>query len=84
MTTVTSVAERERTGRRPSGRESWGAFVYLVPALVVFVAFFFVPLALLVLPLLFQRSDLFGRPSGFVGYTTATSSPTRASARCCW
>ena len=67
MTAVTSVAERERTGRRPSGRESWGAFVYLVPALVVFVAFFFVPLARSFY-LSFQRSDLFGRPSGFVGW----------------
>jgi sn-glycerol 3-phosphate transport system permease protein len=52
--------------RRAARREGWGAFVYLVPALAVFVAFFFFPLARSFY-LSFQRSDLFGRPSGFVG-----------------
>jgi sn-glycerol 3-phosphate transport system permease protein len=52
--------------RRSPGRQGWGAFVYLVPALAVFVAFFFFPLARSFY-LSFQRSDLFGRPSGFVG-----------------
>lgn len=53
--------------RRARGRESWGAFAYLIPALVVFGAFFFFPLARSFY-LSFQRSDLFGRPSGFVGF----------------
>ena len=56
-----------RGGRRARRREGWGAFVYLLPALVVFAAFFFFPLARSVY-LSFQRSDLFGRPSGFVGF----------------
>ncbi len=53
---------RPRTRRR----ESLGALGYLVPALLVFVGFFFVPLGRSIY-LSFQRSDLFGRPSGFVG-----------------
>lgn len=58
----------DRSGRRRAhGRESWGAFAYLIPALVVFGAFFFFPLARSFY-LSFQRSDLFGRPSGFVGF----------------
>ena len=47
-------------------RESWGAFGYLVPALVVFGLFMFYPLVRSVL-LSVQGSDIFGRPSGFVG-----------------
>jgi sn-glycerol 3-phosphate transport system permease protein len=77
MTAVASVAERETTGRRPSRRVSWEAVLYLVPALVVFVVFFFVPLARSIY-LSFQRSDLFGRPSGFVGwrhYTDLVTDP---------
>lgn len=56
-------SERAGRGRR---REELGAFVYLVPALVVFICFFFVPLGRSVY-LSFQRSDIFGRPNGFVG-----------------
>ena len=62
---------------RAQRRESWGALVYLVPALVVFAAFFFFPLARSIY-LSFQRSDLFGRPSGFVGvehYTDLFTDP---------
>jgi sn-glycerol 3-phosphate transport system permease protein len=66
VTTATPPAVREQTRRRPTGRASWGAFAYLVPALVVFAAFFFLPLGRSFY-LSFQRSDLFGRPSGFVG-----------------
>jgi sn-glycerol 3-phosphate transport system permease protein len=68
----------ERAGRRRAQRrDSWGAFLYLVPALVVFVSFFFVPLGRSIY-LSFQRSDLFGRPSGFVGakhYTDLFTDP---------
>jgi sn-glycerol 3-phosphate transport system permease protein len=60
------AAPRPAPRRRGPRREGWGAFAYLVPALVVFVAFFFFPLARSFY-LSFQRSDLFGRPSGFVG-----------------
>jgi sn-glycerol 3-phosphate transport system permease protein len=68
MSAATAAAVRppSTVRRRSTGREGWGAFVYLVPALVVFVAFFFFPLARSFY-LSFQRSDLFGRPSGFVG-----------------
>ena len=80
--TVTApAAVRPTNGGRPSRsrREpgSWGAFVYLVPALVVFVAFFFFPLGRSIY-LSFQRSDLFGRPRGFVGvehYTDLFTDP---------
>ena len=57
------------SGRRARGRSRtgrWEGVGYLVPALVVFAAFFFVPLARSIY-LSFQRSDLFGRPRGFVG-----------------
>jgi len=47
-------------------REQLGAFGYLVPALVVFAVFMFWPLGRSVY-LSFQGSDIFGRPSGFVG-----------------
>lgn len=77
VSAATPPAVREQGLRRPSARESWGAFAYLVPALVVFVAFFFVPLGRSFY-LSFQRSDLFGRPSGFVGvkhYTDLFTDP---------
>jgi sn-glycerol 3-phosphate transport system permease protein len=70
--------ERQRSrsrSRRDSG--SWAALAYLVPALVVFVAFFFFPLGRSIY-LSFQRSDLFGRPRGFVGlkhYTDLFTDP---------
>lgn len=66
-----------RTGRSRREPSSWSGFVYLVPALVVFVAFFFFPLGRSVY-LSFQRSDLFGRPRGFVGaehYTDLFTDP---------
>jgi len=77
VSVATPPAEREQNRRRPAARESWGAFVYLVPALVVFLAFFFFPLGRSIY-LSFQRSDLFGRPSGFVGlehYTDLFTDP---------
>jgi sn-glycerol 3-phosphate transport system permease protein len=52
--------------RKSSLRENLGAILYLVPAMIIFVGFFFIPLARSFY-LSFQRSDLFGRPSGFVG-----------------
>jgi len=64
-----TVGRTEPEGRargRSHMRESLGAFVYLVPALVIFIGFFFLPLARSFY-LSFQRSDLFGRPNGFVG-----------------
>lgn len=56
----------------PRRLESWGAFVYLIPALVVFGLFLFYPLVRSVL-LSVQGSDIFGRPSGFVGTENYTS-----------
>lgn len=53
----------ERVTDRGSIRALW----YLVPALVVFALFLFYPLGRSVF-LSFQGSDLFGRPSGFVGF----------------
>jgi sn-glycerol 3-phosphate transport system permease protein len=67
----------DRRWSRARERESWGALAYLLPALVVFAAFFFFPLARSFY-LSFQRSDLFGRPSGFVGlkhYTDLFTDP---------
>src|SRR5215210_6740939 len=61
-----AVRPRDAARRRATARAGWGAFAYLVPALAVFLAFFFFPLARSFY-LSFQRSDLFGRPSGFVG-----------------
>ena len=64
---VATGAPPDRSSRRRAHRrEGWGSALYLVPALAVFVAFFFLPLARSFY-LSFQRSDLFGRPSGFVG-----------------
>ena len=63
---VTAVAPARAASRRAPRREGWSAFVYLVPALAVFAAFFFFPLARSIY-LSFQRSDIFGRPRGFVG-----------------
>ena len=51
---------------RTADRGSIKAWWYLVPALLVFAAFLFYPLGRSVF-LSFQGSDLFGRPSGFVG-----------------
>jgi sn-glycerol 3-phosphate transport system permease protein len=63
----TTVPHQDRSGRRSSRlRENLGAFAYLIPALVIFVGFFFIPLARSFY-LSFERSDLFGRPNGFVG-----------------
>lgn len=59
-------ADAPRAGRGTDSG-SWASLVYLVPALVVFVAFFFFPLGRSIY-LSFQRSDLFGRPRGFVGF----------------
>lgn len=65
MATEPSVEEvASPPGRR--GHPSLAAFLYLVPALVVFGLFMFWPLGRSVF-LSFQGSDLFGRPSGFVG-----------------
>ncbi len=67
LSETSAAAPRAEAARhRPHRRENLGAFVYLVPALVIFVAFFFIPLGRSFY-LSFQRSDLFGRPSGFVG-----------------
>ena len=71
MSVATSITDRrtERTdgrARKTPRRESLGAFVYLIPALLIFVGFFFIPLGRSIY-LSFQRSDLFGRPNGFVG-----------------
>jgi sn-glycerol 3-phosphate transport system permease protein len=76
---VVGAAHEERPPRARSRRDdgSWQAFVYLWPALVVFVAFFFFPLGRSIY-LSFQRSDLFGRPRGFVGvehYTDIFTDP---------
>ena len=63
--------------RRGTDSGSWAGLVYLVPALVVFVAFFFFPLGRSIY-LSFERSDLFGRPRGFVGvehYTDLFTDP---------
>ena len=71
------VRPRDAAKRRAAGRAGWGAFAYLVPALAVFLAFFFFPLGRSFY-LSFQRSDLFGRPSGFVGlkhYTDLVTDP---------
>ena len=66
IATTPAVAPTSPTRRSGGRRGGWGAFAYLVPALAVFAAFFFFPLARSFY-LSFQRSDLFGRPSGFVG-----------------
>jgi sn-glycerol 3-phosphate transport system permease protein len=80
-TTTPAVADVvDKEPHRPRSRRdggSWGALLYLVPALVVFVAFFFFPLGRSIY-LSFQRSDLFGRPRGFVGvehYTDLFTDP---------
>jgi sn-glycerol 3-phosphate transport system permease protein len=52
-----------RVRGRNTGIRSWW---YLFPALAIFAAFLFFPLGRSVF-LSFQGSDLFGRPSGFVG-----------------
>ncbi len=68
-TTVAAPPEVTVEPAAPRGagrRQSAGAFLYLVPALVVFAVFMFWPLGRSVF-LSFQGSDLFGRPSGFVG-----------------
>lgn len=56
-------------GRAPrsSLRTNLAAFAYLIPALLVFVAFFFIPLGRSIY-LSFTRSDIFGRPTGLVGF----------------
>jgi sn-glycerol 3-phosphate transport system permease protein len=61
-----AVAPAAAARRRSTWKENLGAVAYLLPALVVFLGFFFIPLARSVY-LSFERSDLFGRPSGFVG-----------------
>lgn len=61
MGTVATVSPRRRRAGSPGV-----ALLYLVPALLVFVAFFFFPLGRSIY-LSFQKSDLFGRPNGFVG-----------------
>ena len=58
---------RQQTADRGSVRAMW----YLVPALLVFALFLFYPLGRSVF-LSFQGSDLFGRPSGFVGFDQYT------------
>ena len=84
MTTTATPAAAEAASdadaprpRRGPDSGSWAGLVYLVPALVVFVAFFFFPLGRSI-SLSFQRSDLFGRPRGFVGvehYTDLFTDP---------
>lgn len=59
-------AQRGPATRARRGRGSWVALAYLLPALAVFAVFMFWPLGRSVL-LSFQGSDIFGRPSGFVG-----------------
>ncbi|MVA75877.1 ABC transporter permease subunit [Auraticoccus sp. F435] len=62
MGTVASTPVRRVRHRSSSAV----ALLYLLPALLVFAAFFFLPLGRSIY-LSFQRSDLFGRPNGFVG-----------------
>lgn len=64
--------ERERSrnvAKRPTGRArvAWWAIALLVPALAFFVLFDYYPLVRVV-TLSFQSTDLFGRPSGFIGF----------------
>ncbi len=69
---------------RSSLRQNLAAFAYLIPALLVFVAFFFIPLGRSVY-LSFTRSDIFGRPTGFdrLRPLRRTRSPTPSSAGSC-
>ncbi len=68
---VASPAPRSRL------RENLAAVAYLIPALFVFVTFFFIPLGRSIY-LSFTRSDIFGRPTGLIGfahYVNAFSNP---------
>jgi sn-glycerol 3-phosphate transport system permease protein len=60
------AAQPVRAGGPGRRLESWVAFAYLVPALVVFALFLVYPLGRSVL-LSFQGTDIFGRASGFEG-----------------
>lgn len=63
--------------RSSSLRENLGALVYLIPALLVFAGFFFIPFGRSI-HLSFQKSDIFGRPRGFAGlhnYTEMLTDP---------
>lgn len=73
---IVAVPPPARPRSRIAGSR-WVAFTYLIPALIVFAAFFFIPLGRSVY-LSFQKSDLFGRPNGFVGlrnYANLFTSP---------
>lgn len=68
---LTATSSSPRTSSRPPARRrgrrgGFVAFVYLVPALVVFGLFMFYPLVRSVV-LSFQGTDIIGQPSGFVG-----------------
>lgn len=61
------MAHSEPTTRaRLRRRRSAAAFVFLIPALVIFVLFIFYPTIRSVI-LSFQGSNILGQPSGFVG-----------------
>ncbi|GAA1917469.1 sugar ABC transporter permease [Arthrobacter gandavensis] len=69
--TAPKQESRKTPPQRVTDRGSIRAMWYLVPALVVFALFLFYPLGRSVF-LSFQGSDLFGRPSGFVGFDQYT------------
>lgn len=52
--------------RKPYGRQTW-AYALLLPAFTVFALFQFLPLGRTFF-MSFQGTDLFGQPSGFVGF----------------
>ncbi|WP_311879073.1 carbohydrate ABC transporter permease [Microbacterium forte] len=67
----------EHRPRRPRRQIAWWALALLAPALGFFILFDYYPLVR-VITLSFQSTDLFGRPSGFIGvenYADMFSSP---------
>jgi len=72
-----SRSTRSELSRRTRRAPAWWAVLLLLPALAFFIVFDYYPLGRVV-GLSFQSTDLFGRPSGFIGvenYVDMFSSP---------
>ena len=68
---MATIAKERITAAGPPRRRglgiTWSAWIWIAPAVILLLAFFFYPLIQTII-LSFEKTDLLGNPSGFVGW----------------